>query len=141
MMMMAMDVDETDTDSSPETLMGSLLERASACEVGGKSVVSRLPHLIKLRSKFLTLKRFIEYDNSDRLLLPLRRQPVCTPSPRSSSSLFARQAVSGLKDGEFERSRSEPCKVERCVQSQTTYRWWLTNPRFVPLPEHSHGCW
>ena len=35
----------------------------------------------------------------------------------------------------------EPCKVERCVQSQTTYKWWLTTPRFVPLPDHSHGCW
>jgi len=27
------------------------------------------------------------------------------------------------------------------VQSQTTYRWWLTTPRFVPLPEQSHGSW
>ena len=42
MTMMAMDGDETDTDSSPETSMGSLLGRASACEVGWKSVVSKL---------------------------------------------------------------------------------------------------
>ena len=105
--MMAMDGDETDTDSSPETSMGSLLGRASACEVGWKSVVSKLLYLIKLRSKFLALKRFSEYDNVDRLLLPLRRQPVRTPSPRFSSSHFARQALLGLEDGEFERSRSE----------------------------------
>ena len=27
------------------------------------------------------------------------------------------------------------------VQAQTTYRWDLTQPRFQPLPEHSHGAW
>ena len=141
MTMMAMDGDETDTDSSPETLMGSLLGRASAFEAGWKSVVSKLLYLIKLQSKFLALRRFNEYDNIDRLLLPLRRQPVRTPSPRPSLTLFARQAVTGLEDGECERSRCEPCKVEKCVQSQTTYKWWWTSPRFVPLPDHSHGCW
>ena len=139
--MMAMDGDETDTDSSPETSMGSLLGRASACEVGWKSVVSKLLYLIKLRLKSQALRRFIEYDNVDRLLLPLRRQPVHTPSPRSSLSLLARQAVTGLEDDEVERSKCKPCKVERGVQSQTTYKWWWTNPRFVPLPDHSHGCW
>ena len=25
------------------------------------------------------------------------------------------------------------------TQSQTTYKWWWAQPRFVPLPEHSHG--
>ena len=25
------------------------------------------------------------------------------------------------------------------TQSQTTYKWWWDQPRFVPLPEHSHG--
>ena len=25
------------------------------------------------------------------------------------------------------------------TQSQTTYKWWWSEPRFVPLPEHSHG--
>jgi hypothetical protein len=31
--------------------------------------------------------------------------------------------------------------ADKSVQSQTTYRWWLTTPRFVPLPEQSHGSW
>ena len=25
------------------------------------------------------------------------------------------------------------------TQSQTTYKWWWQQPRFMPLPEHSHG--
>ena len=141
MTMMAMEGDETDTDSSPETSMGSLLGRASACEAGWKSVVSKLLYLIKLRSRSRALRRFIEHDNVDRLLLPLRRQPARTPNSGPSSSLVARQAATGLEDGEFERSRCEPRKVEKGVQSQTTYKWWWTSPRFVPLPDHSHGCW
>ena len=31
--------------------------------------------------------------------------------------------------------------AEKSVQSQTTYRYWLTNPRFVPLADDSHGSW
>ena len=123
MTMMAMDGDETDTDSSPETSMGSLLGRASTCEVGWTSVVSKLLYLIKLQSKLLTLKRFSEYDNSDRLLPPLRRQLVRIPSPRPSLTRLARQAVTGLEDGECERSRCEPCKVKRGVHENGLQVW------------------
>ena len=31
--------------------------------------------------------------------------------------------------------------ADKSVQSQTTYKWWITNPRFVPLAEQSHGGW
>ena len=30
---------------------------------------------------------------------------------------------------------------EVTTQSQCTYTWWNENPRFKPLPEHSHGSW
>ena len=44
-----------------------------------------------------------------------------------------------------ERSDVKPVEAELprsvMVQAQTTYRRDLTQPRFQPLPDHSHGAW
>ena len=34
-----------------------------------------------------------------------------------------------------------PKTCDKSVQSQVTYKWWHATPRFVPLPEYSHGGW
>ena len=36
---------------------------------------------------------------------------------------------------------SERQKVDKSIQSQTTYTWKVSTPRFVPLQVYAHGCW
>ena len=42
----------------------------------------------------------------------------------------------------YPKRSSPPTATTRTVatQSQTTYKWWWSEPRYVPLPEHSHGA-
>ena len=35
----------------------------------------------------------------------------------------------------------KPATRTMLVQSPDRYRWWGADPRFVPLPERSHGAW
>ena len=52
-----------------------------------RRLVRQLRHLIKIRVLYLATRRYVEYENFDRLLLPLRRQPVQTPSPTAPRTL------------------------------------------------------
>ena len=45
--------------------------------------------------------------------------PTATPTPTAPTRMLLTRTVS--------------------TQSQTTYKWWWQQPRFMPLPEHSHG--
>ena len=71
-------------------------------------LVCQLLKLIKVRSLYLAVRKFIEYRNIDNLLLPLRRRTSVTPEqvrPLSPSAPpLATQALFHLED--FERSRS-----------------------------------
>ena len=45
--------------------------------------------------------------------------PTATPTPTAPTRMLLTRTVS--------------------TQSQTTYKWWWQQPRFMPLPEQSHG--
>ena len=45
--------------------------------------------------------------------------PTATPTPTAPTQMLLTRTVS--------------------TQSQTTYKWWWQQPRFMPLPENSHG--
>ena len=35
----------------------------------------------------------------------------------------------------------KPATRTMAVQGPDSYRWWIANPCFAPLPERSHGAW
>ena len=45
--------------------------------------------------------------------------PTSTPTPTAPTHMMMMRSVA--------------------TQSQTTYKWWWSQPRFVPLAEHAHG--
>ena len=60
--------------------MGARFSRDPPADLLWAALVRQLLHLIRIRHLYLAARRYVEYDNVNNLLLPLRRRSS-TPSP------------------------------------------------------------